>query len=271
MAAIITFIGLLICFYILRFYYCYFTRSNPLPGPFPLPLIGTLLQIKMDPNRWAAKHLKKSVDLWEFYFGHFRVVAVQNSDYLEKLNIYQPSERSKFFKRSFSGSEKFNATYSLIFNIDYHKWRRNRQFLTKILMSKKFQYGFIDSVQEIFKRAEKQWDGKNNVTFDLSEWMSCYKMDVSSLTLVGRPSYSLALFDIIDKNKSTFLAEESLQLAKAAPQYLSLLCFMLCVPKCVEDIVMLGFKTLMKDNVIFNGIVDGIIKKRRQEIENGSP
>ncbi|KAF0445751.1 cytochrome P450 [Gigaspora margarita] len=168
MAAAITFIWLIIGFYIARFYYCYFTRPNPLPGPFSLPLL-----------------------------------VIRNSNYLDKLDIFKPLDKTKYFKRNFSGSLKFNTSSSFIFNNDYHKWRRNRQFLTKILMSKKFQYGFIYSIQEIFKRAEKQWEGKNCVEFGLSKWMSCYQTDVSSITLIGRPSYSLALFDNTDNSEST--------------------------------------------------------------------
>ncbi|RIB08604.1 cytochrome P450, partial [Gigaspora rosea] len=272
MTAVISFIALFICFYIARFYYCYFTRPNPLPGPFPLPLLGTLLQIKVDPHRWFDKHLEKSLDLWEFYLGNFRVIVIRNSDYLDKLDIFKPFDKTKFFKRYFTGPDNFNTTSSFIFNNDYHKWRRNRQFLTKVLMSKKFQNGFIDSVQGIFKRAEKQWEGKNSVTFDLSKWMSCYKTDISSITLIGRPSYSLALFDNNDNSESTkSLVEESLKLTKAVPAYMAMLTLMLYVPKYVFSIVMLGFKTMMKNNVMFNGTVDHIIKKRRKEIEDGSP
>ena len=35
-----------IVIYIANFYFKYYTRSNPLPGPFPIPIIGTLYALK---------------------------------------------------------------------------------------------------------------------------------------------------------------------------------------------------------------------------------
>ncbi|CAG8772894.1 860_t:CDS:2, partial [Gigaspora rosea] len=83
--------------------------------------------------------------------GHFRVVVIRNSDYFDKLDIFKPLDKTKFFKRNFSGSKQFNTTILLI------------------------------PFKKYLKKAEKQWEGKSNVEFELS---------------------NLALFDNTDNSES---------------------------------------------------------------------
>ncbi|CAG8471906.1 21743_t:CDS:2 [Gigaspora margarita] len=144
----------------------------------------------------------------------------------------------------------------IMFNNVFHKWKRSRQFVTRILMSKKYHYGFINSVQKIFKEFEKQWDENDITTLDFSKWVTCYKAKVTIVTIIGQPLYNLSSFDSI---------------SKAASEYIALFAFLVFVPKCISNIVMLfGFNTVKKNSMFLNGTMRNIIQNRRNEIKNGS-
>ncbi|CAI2190183.1 16374_t:CDS:1, partial [Funneliformis geosporum] len=69
-------IGIIIFFYVAKFYYKYFTRPNPLPGSIPLPIIGDLLGLiyyaKGDFTEWYKILHQRHGDIFESYMGGFR-------------------------------------------------------------------------------------------------------------------------------------------------------------------------------------------------------
>ena len=73
-------------FYVIKFYYDYLTRSNPLPGPIPLPFIGNLLQTTCGFDEFHLKNFRKYGNLFEWYFGNYRVVELCKAD----LRIFLP-------------------------------------------------------------------------------------------------------------------------------------------------------------------------------------
>ncbi|KAF0560064.1 cytochrome P450 [Gigaspora margarita] len=259
---IITYVGIILLLYISLYYYSYFTRPNPLPGPFPLPFIGTLIQIGSNPRKWAEKNLDDSVDIWEYHAGPFRCIVLSNAKYLEKVYItYSDSTKnlykeSKFFKRCMNGNNDTRVMASMVFNNDFPKWKRNRQFVTKILMSKKYQYGTLNSVQKIFREFEEEWDKNDVVTFDFSKWASLYKSQVSIATIIGQPLYNLSSYDSI---------------SKAANAYMAMFTVLVFMPKALGSIAMyFGFNTLKKYSIFLNGTIRSIVEKRRNELKNGS-
>ncbi|CAG8511441.1 16657_t:CDS:2 [Dentiscutata erythropus] len=259
--SILTFIEIFLVLYITYFYFRYFTRPNPLYGPFPLPFIGTLFQIGTNPHNWIEKNIKysKGNGIWEFYIGHLRVIAIGDAKYLDKIYLsYNESKclsrESKFFKRSIAASDDIGMIKGTIFNNDFHKWKRNRQFVTKVLLSKKYHLGFIDSVQNLFKEFEKQWD--NGVILDFPTWVSHYKTQITVETVIEKLSYSTASIYTI---------------SKAAAEYVAMFAFLMFVPKCVSNIVLnLGFRTSKQNSIFLNGTLDHMIQERRDEIANGS-
>ena len=54
-----------ISLYITYFYYKYFTRINPLPGPIPIPFFNGLLFIRNDFDDWIFELNKKYGDIFE--------------------------------------------------------------------------------------------------------------------------------------------------------------------------------------------------------------
>src|SRR6266511_5589985 len=94
-------INLLITFITLitfRYYYLYFTRENPLPGPFPLPLVGSIFNINGDLPRYLLGIQLKYGDLFEVWFGSSRFIMTVREDYIEKF--LSSSTKSKFMLRT---------------------------------------------------------------------------------------------------------------------------------------------------------------------------
>src|SRR5579862_1088145 len=92
----IVIIKILIPLYIVRFYYNYYTRKSPLPGPFPLPLIGNFHQIGFDLAKYAIDH-KEFGDMFEIWIGNIRIIISSNPSLIDQ--IYSPSIKTKFFPR----------------------------------------------------------------------------------------------------------------------------------------------------------------------------
>src|SRR3954468_12662880 len=75
----------LIIAYIFKFYYSWYTRENPIPGPIPLPLIGNLHQIGRDLGKEAIKLQKKYGDIFEVMFGSTRIIFISRAELMEKI------------------------------------------------------------------------------------------------------------------------------------------------------------------------------------------
>ncbi|CAG8504857.1 18208_t:CDS:10 [Dentiscutata erythropus] len=219
-------------------------------------LISTVKN-NFDPRKWAEKNLNDSIDIWEFYAGPFRVIVPCDAKYLDKIYLSNKnlSWKSNFFKRNLAAYDEVGALKGLIFNNNFHEWKRNRQFITKVLMSKKYHSEFISSVQKIFIELEDHWNESGAITLDLSKWVSNYKTKVAIETIIGQPSSSYNLLSI----------------SKAASEYIAMLAFLVFVPKCISSIVMFfAFSTMKKNSVFLNGTVRSIIENRRNEVKNGS-
>ncbi|CAG8546265.1 12692_t:CDS:2 [Funneliformis caledonium] len=82
-------LGLGILTYIAYFYFKYFTRSNPIPGPIPLPFIGNQFQLSEDISLFCRECQKNYGDIWEFYVGHpsdkTRGIGIEMEGYWKKL------------------------------------------------------------------------------------------------------------------------------------------------------------------------------------------
>src|SRR5437764_4187775 len=55
--------------YVAQFYFRYFTRQNPIPGPIPFPLIGNFETYRPNASKWANELQKKYGDIFEVYSG----------------------------------------------------------------------------------------------------------------------------------------------------------------------------------------------------------
>ncbi|CAG8840262.1 20561_t:CDS:1, partial [Racocetra persica] len=150
--------------------------------------------------------------------------------------------------------DEFDVLNGTVFNNNSQKWKRNRQFVTKALMSKKYHLGFISNVQKLFKDFENQWD--SGVILDFSTWMSCYKTQITVETVIGKRSYD---------------AESIYTISKGATEYIAMFAFLFFTPRYICNIIMtLWFKSMKQNSIFFNGTIGNIIQELRDEIAKGS-
>ena len=127
--------------YVAQFYYHYFTRPNPLPGPFPLPLIGNAHQIiGFELSDWMMLMHKKYGDVFEVYLAGKRTIMICRPDLIENMNV--PSSKTNFFNR-FHMTEVFieyGHTKGLSNNNVYESWKYNRQFFMTTRSTPNFIY-----------------------------------------------------------------------------------------------------------------------------------
>src|ERR1044072_881174 len=133
-----------ILIYVARFYYKYFTRPNPLPGPFPLPFTGNLLEIiyhaRGDRFKWIKLQNEKHGDLFEIYIGGFRRIVLARADYVEKLML--STKKSNYIRKTPKDPPAYHeigiANRGILFNNHIPTWRFNRQFLTQAVLTPSF-------------------------------------------------------------------------------------------------------------------------------------
>src|SRR4051794_21202564 len=81
----LTFIILL---FIIKFYYDYFTRSIPYPGPLPLPIVGNLHHYfyhRNDIPSWLIQLTLKYGNVFELYFGSNKYLMISDSRIVERV------------------------------------------------------------------------------------------------------------------------------------------------------------------------------------------
>src|SRR5271170_6499338 len=80
-------IKVLITLYVARFYYKYYTRKSPLPGPFPLPLIGNLHQFRLNPAKYTKDHHKEFGDMFEIWVGNKRIIFLAHPSLIDQIFV----------------------------------------------------------------------------------------------------------------------------------------------------------------------------------------
>ena len=275
-------LGTFFVFDVLKFYYKYFTRPNPLPGPIPLPYIGNAFQIlytllkakiyQFDLGEYARLQAEKYGDISEVYLGNERVIYLSKAEYLEK--VYSCNTNTKYFPRIIlKGTKELNMN-GLIFNNDYKSWKRIRKFVTQTLMSPKFLRGFTVNIQKLFEENEFRWNNDNDgeIILNLSDWTKCFTTDITISTSTGQKSYCLASSNL-KESEWTDVMKESRKVKNSVETYLKSLAFFSAIPKFIRFYfpIFNYYQNYFMNNLTFlqNTILDRI-KKRREQIERMS-
>ncbi|CAG8603392.1 165_t:CDS:2 [Ambispora leptoticha] len=192
---------ILLIFYVLRFYIDYFARENPLPGPFPLPLIGSLYQAQGEMKHWENWYLhlhKKYGDIFEVWFGPTRKIFLSKSGLIEKLAA--KSTKSNFLLRYSSGSYKglehyANPRRGMFFNGNISHWRSTRKVIDNLLMSPNYQRETLKKSQIYFAEMEEYWKLlRNDNALLLSAWAKNFLTDLMYDLNVGRRCYFMVKY-----------------------------------------------------------------------------
>ncbi|GES74986.1 cytochrome P450 [Rhizophagus clarus] len=278
----------IITIYVAQYYYKYFTRVNPLPGPFPFPFIGNLPQynlwFKGDIKAFYGYNYKKYGDIYEVHLNGNRNIVLARVEYIEKL--LTPSIKNSHLAR-YPNDEGLNELgiggKGILFNQDHKSWKYNRQFFTQAILSPKFNNEAIYWTNRLFDELEGYWNKlylkeeiiKENKNIDFTTWFSQYTNDMIIKLLTGERSYSMAAyFDTLSDEKSEHpraIVDDSVRLVQALRKLLVGFILFVYVPPFLRHYIPY-FKNkaddLLQSVRFINKRLDEIIKNRRKEIEN---
>ena len=277
-----------IILYIFRYYYNYFTRSNPLPGPFPLPLIGNGHQATMNKfNDWLMSLHKKYGDMFEINLTGKRIIYLCRKDLIKNMII--PSEKTKYHHR-FQPSEGiieygFDGV-GVINNVDLESWKYNRQFFTRAMMTPSFNYQAVEWTNELLEEMESYWNNLGeNRELDLTKWMHRFTADMIFKISTGIKNNAVASYYntllLEDDNDNNSLTEEdkekvreSERLNNSIDTFIAGMLTFFALNKFIRHYVPFvrgKVNALLKNRDFLFERLYNIIKQRRIEIENTQP
>lgn len=206
--------------YVVKFYFDYFTRPNKLPGPIPLPILGTLLWYNGNSTEWVTKLHDKYGDMCELYMGRERYVWISNGDHVSK--VVSPSSNNNFLIRIIPNqglAEIGFTTKGLTFNRDLESWKFNRKFFSQAIATPKFLKQTTEKIQELFFEMEMCWSKLSDINFsdiNLSEWISQLMADLMFLVTTNKRAYTVKSYYhiLIEKNEIETEKEEGKEKGK---------------------------------------------------------
>jgi len=264
-----------IVIYVTQFYYRYFTRVNPLPGPFPLPLIGNVHQsIGIGFNNWLKLMRRKYGDMFEVYLAGQRNILLCRADLIEKMNM--PSTKSNFFTRyhitkGFIEYELYGVGIGS--NNDYESWKYNRQFFDQAMMTPNFNNQAVEWVSELCKEMESCWVnlGENH-ELDLNRWMHRFTNEIIFKISTGIKNNSvISYYNFILESKKGEAVDESEKFVKSIEIYIQGLIYLTVFNNFVLHYVPFireKWKGFLKNKEYLFDKLYKVIKERKIEIEN---
>ncbi|CAG8535809.1 14696_t:CDS:2 [Cetraspora pellucida] len=157
--SILEFFVTIVILFILKFYYDYFIRSTPYPGPLPLPIIGNLHQYYYHSNdflSWLHQLSSKYGDVFELYFGSCRYLMISDPRIVEK--VMSPVKDSNYFVRvtAKDGLEELKkGNNGLLFNMDLNSWSYIRKFFKVIMTPNNLK---LEILNNVFQDLERYWN-----------------------------------------------------------------------------------------------------------------
>ncbi|GBC04536.1 hypothetical protein RclHR1_05720009 [Rhizophagus clarus] len=271
-----------IILYVSRYYYNYFTRLNPLPGPLPLPIFGNIHQkVGYEFNDWLVSLYKKYGDIFEVNLAGQRSIILCNTDLIEGMNI--PSTKTKYPFRRYVVAEGFKEYgidgTGIINNIDPKSWKYNRQFFNQAMMTPSFNYQAVEWTNELWCEMESYWNklGENH-ELDLIKWMHRFSNDMIFRISTGERNNCITSYYYTLVPESDNLNEKEKEKVKESEKFIQSLEMLIR-----GAIYFFYFNRFMRHYVPFirgkaNSLLKNkdymydklykIIKKRRTEIEN---
>jgi cytochrome P450 len=262
--------------YVVHFYYKYFTRVNPLPGPIPLPIIGNLLNKSGDIDEWFLKLHKKYGDIFEIVLIGQRRIILCRGDYIE--NMLNPSKNTIYFRRfpylkDLEDLKIFGT--GILANNNYNSWKYNRTFFSQAILTPSFANEALNQGHQLFYEMESYWKeiGSDTPT-DYAAWMQRFTNDMIIVLTTGNRIYSLpSYFNTISEKKSN-VPPASIEDSEAFIKSLRMLilgnAFFITTPAIIRRYLPYFRQhqnKLFKNRDYLFSKLDQMIKARRKEIE----
>ncbi|CAJ0845646.1 6478_t:CDS:2 [Entrophospora sp. SA101] len=261
---------IIITLYFTQFYFKYFNRSYPLPGPLPLPIVGNKLQYRGNPATWSKDLYSKYGDICELYMGSERQIWISRGDLAAK--IFSPLASNNFLIRITpnQGLDEIDmTTKGLTFNLNVNNWYFNRQFFNKAITSPKF-----------IKQAIVWTQNVDVMVVNISEWIVRFIMEVVVMMTTNKRVHSMANYyhNKLATNKmpkqSDIVLQESEELIKNIHSWLVGLQFFMdtsefsrkFIPSAKQKAEELRAEIDKLNNTFLN-----YVEERRSEIDNTSP
>src|ERR1044072_90081 len=156
---LLSFIALL---FIIKYYYDYFTRSNPYPGPLPLPIVGNLhhyYYYSYDIPSWLHRLSLKYGNVFELYFGSKKYLMISDSRVVER--VMSPVKDNNYFVRvtDRKGLDELQKDHNgMLFNVDFDSWSDIRKIFIKATVSPNALRFAVKLINNIFHDLEGFWN-----------------------------------------------------------------------------------------------------------------
>jgi hypothetical protein len=198
--SVVSLLIVIIIIYVTQFYYRYFTRPNPLPGPFPLPILGNVHQrFGYEHIDWLMSLHKKYGDMYEIQLAGQRVIIVARTDLIENMNV--PSSRTKYPIRNVITEDSMEymkygiSGAGISRNTDYKSWKYNRQFVSQAMLTPGFNDKAIEQTVRLWEEMESYWNNLGeNREMDLKKWMSRFTNEIIFEISTGVKNNSVASY-----------------------------------------------------------------------------
>ncbi|CAG8709715.1 24148_t:CDS:2, partial [Racocetra persica] len=278
---IVKIFSLTICFYIFRFYYKYFTRVNPLPGPLPIPLLGTfeIFRANKDNDAWFSKLTKKygQNGIFELNLIGNRQIIITRAEYVNKFitPLSEDNHKTHFMripKNEFL--DMLDLCKGTTLNHNYNSWKFNRQIFSRAIRTACYSDETIEKVNNIFEEMMDYWmnlrkPDENFANVDAAAWMPRFINDSISAITTGNRTF--AIKNYYHKLKTNEVTKEIME----SEHFIDCLNsfnkdgHMIFIPKFLRPFPLINgrvnkFVHMFDD--IYKRLVE-MIRKRRKEVE----
>ena len=147
---------------ILKFYYGYFTRSTPYPGPLPLPIVGNLhlyFYHRNDIPYWFHRLSLQYGDVYELYFGSSKCLMISNLRVVERVMNTTIKDNNYFVRvATKKGLDELNkGRNGILYNADFNSWSYARKIFIRTMAAPNTLRIAVKLVDDTLKDLEKIW------------------------------------------------------------------------------------------------------------------
>ncbi|KAF0555489.1 cytochrome P450 [Gigaspora margarita] len=209
---------LTICFYILHFYYLHFTRTNPLPGPMPIPLIGTfeIFRAHIDIDAWFYKLTQKygQNGVFELNLIGNRQIVITRAEYVNKF-MTPASDQENHMKHLMRTAN--NGLLDLFdldckgvgLNHNYNFWKFNRQIFYQAIKTACYAEETCKLINNLYEEMINYWinlkkSNDDSVVVDAAAWMRRFTNDFISVVATSERTFAIKhYYQILNNEKIT--------------------------------------------------------------------